>query len=88
MTPVQQPGVVDLATSPWRSEWLEVWCVQRSDFLVGCDSGPSWLAFLLDVPILTVNAVHFRDIERRQDRFICKRVRSGRPAACCRWRRC
>ena len=75
MTPVHEPGVIDLARSPRRSEWLEIWCVQRSEFLVGCDSGPSWLAFMLDVPVLTVNAVHFRDIERLRDRFICKRVR-------------
>jgi len=77
MTPVRQPGVVDLATSPARTEWLEVWCTLRSDFFVGCDSGPSWLASLLEVPILTVNAVHFRDVARPSDRFICKFAREG-----------
>jgi putative glycosyltransferase (TIGR04372 family) len=75
MTPVSMPGVVDLATVTTRSESLEAWCVMRSEFLIGCDSGPSWLAFLLDVPILTVNALHFRDVLHPRDRMICKRVR-------------
>jgi putative glycosyltransferase (TIGR04372 family) len=75
MTPVSVPGVVDLATATTRSEALEAWCVMRSEFLIGCDSGPSWLAFLLDVPILTINAVHFRDVLHPRDRMICKRVR-------------
>lgn len=81
MTPVSQTGVIDLATSPHRTEWLETWCILRSEFLIGCDSGPSWLAFLLRVPVLTVNAVHFRDIARSSDRLMCKRAReraSGR----------
>jgi putative glycosyltransferase (TIGR04372 family) len=72
MTPVRQPGVVDLATSTLRTEWLEAWCVHRSQFLIGCDSGPSWLAFLLNVPLLTVNALHFRDVARPFDRIVCK----------------
>jgi putative glycosyltransferase (TIGR04372 family) len=75
MTPVDLPGVVDLATSTSRSDALEVWCTMRSAFLIGCDSGPSWLAVLLGVPVLTVNAVHFRDIARPSDRIICKLTR-------------
>jgi putative glycosyltransferase (TIGR04372 family) len=74
MTPVTLPGVVDLATSPARTEALEAWCVLRSRFLIGSDSGPSWLAFLLGVPVLTVNAVHLRDMLRPCDRMICKLV--------------
>src|SRR6185436_13097687 len=69
------PGVVDLATSPARNQWLDIWCTMRSEFLIGCDSGPSWLAMLLDVPILTVNAVHFRDLSRPADRITCKLAR-------------
>ena len=60
---------------PWRG------CTMRSAFLIGCDSGPSWLAVLLGVPVLTVNAVHFRDLARPTDRIICKLSRdreSGR----------
>ncbi|OFW17141.1 MAG: hypothetical protein A3H29_01095 [Acidobacteria bacterium RIFCSPLOWO2_02_FULL_67_21] len=75
MAPVELAGVVDLATSPERTEWLEAWCVLRSEFLIGCDSGPSWLAVLAGVPVLTVNAIHFRDIARPTDRFICKLAR-------------
>jgi putative glycosyltransferase (TIGR04372 family) len=75
MTPVTMPGVVDLATSPARTEALEAWCVLRSHFLIGSDSGPSWLAFLFGVPVLTVNALHLRDVLRPCDRMICKLVR-------------
>ena len=75
MTPIAVRGVIDLATSAARTDWLEVWCTMRSEFLIGCDSGPSWLAVLLGVPILTVNAVHFRDMSRAQDRLLCKLAR-------------
>jgi len=81
MTPVQMRGVVDLATSPARSQWLEVWCTMRSEFLIGCDSGPSWLAVLVGVPVLTVNAVHFRDLSRPADRIICKLARDRATGA-------
>jgi putative glycosyltransferase (TIGR04372 family) len=75
MTPIAVRGVIDLATSAARTDWLEVWCTMRSEFLIGCDSGPSWLAVLLGVPILTVNAVHFRDMSRAHDRILCKLAR-------------
>ena len=78
MTPVSMRGVIDLATVPERNPWLDVWFTMRSRFLVGCDSGPSWLAVLLDVPVLTVNAVHFRDMARATDRMICKLARDRR----------
>jgi putative glycosyltransferase (TIGR04372 family) len=81
MTPVSMPGVVDLATVPRRSAGLDAWCVRHSQFLVGCDSGPSWLAVLLDVPVLTVNAVHFRDVSRSMDRVICKLARDCETGA-------
>lgn len=81
MTPVQMPGVVDLATRPRRSPWLDIWCTMRSEFLIGCDSGPSWLAVLLGVPVLTVNAVHFRDLSRPTDRIICKLARDRATGA-------
>jgi putative glycosyltransferase (TIGR04372 family) len=75
MTPVSVPGVLDLATSAVRDPWLDIWFTMQSRFLVGCDSGPSWLAVLLDVPVLTVNAVHFRDMSRPTDRILCKLAR-------------
>ena len=78
MTPVSMRGVIDLATAPARDPWLDIWFTMRSRFLVGCDSGPSWLAVMLDVPVLTVNAVHFRDMARANDRMICKLARDRR----------
>ena len=81
MTPIQVAGVVDLATSPARSQWLDIWCTMRGEFLIGCDSGPSWLAALLGVPVLTVNAVHFRDLSRPADRIICKLARDRETGA-------
>ena len=78
MTPVSMRGVIDLATAPERDPWLDIWFTARSRFLVGCDSGPSWLAVMLDVPVLTVNAVHFRDMARDTDRMICKLARDRR----------
>jgi len=81
MTPVRMPGVVDLATSPERSQWLDIWCTMRCEFLIGCDSGPSWLAVLLGIPVLTVNAVHFRDLSRPTDRILCKLARDRATGA-------
>jgi putative glycosyltransferase (TIGR04372 family) len=78
MTPVAVRGVIDLATAPERDPWLDIWFTARSRFLVGCDSGPSWLAVMLDIPVLTVNAVHFRDMARDTDRMICKLARDRR----------
>ena len=75
MTPIKVRGVIDLATSTARTDGLEVWCTMRSAFLIGCDSGPAWLAVLLGVPILTVNAVHYRDMSRAHDRILCKLAR-------------
>ena len=34
MTPLRHPGVVDLATSPTRTNLLEVYCLLRSDFII------------------------------------------------------
>ena len=75
MTPVEMAGVIDLTRVSGDRQWLETWCIMRSAFLIGCDSGPSWLAYLLGVPILTVNAIHFRDLVRPCDRMICKLAR-------------
>ena len=72
MTPIDCPGVVDFTRLSGPKAWLEVWCTMRSTFFIGCDSGPAWLAYLLHIPQLTVNAVHFRDLTRPTDRIICK----------------
>ena len=72
MTPIECPGVIDFTRLSGPKAWLEVWCTMRSTFFIGCDSGPAWLAYLLHIPQLTVNAVHFRDLTRPTDRIICK----------------
>ena len=76
MAPIDWPGFVDLATSPARTDLLELWCVARSAFFIGCESGPGELAKLLGVPILLVN-VRGPDRQyppRRTDRYILKRM--------------
>lgn len=55
MRPMERPGVVDLATSPLRTEFLELWCFMRSEFFIGCDSGPYYAALLTNTPCLAVN---------------------------------
>lgn len=56
MTPVSRRGVVDLATSPGRSNMLEVHCLLKSEFLIACEAGPAAVAYLTNTPTLTVNA--------------------------------
>lgn len=55
MTPVRKPGVIDLALDPRASDLLALYCMSRSDFLVGCESGPSTITFLTNTPCLWVN---------------------------------
>jgi putative glycosyltransferase (TIGR04372 family) len=56
MTPVERPGVVDLATAAARSQLLEVYCMRRSRFFISAEAGPVGLAYLTGTPLLTVNA--------------------------------
>lgn len=58
MTSLQHPGAIDLATSPARTDVLELWCVLSSRFLIACDSGPSCLGVLTQVPCLSVNVTN------------------------------
>ena len=55
MTPIDWPGVLDLATEPARTDLLELWCVLHSVFFFGSESGPLELARLVGVPALLVN---------------------------------
>ena len=57
MNPLERPGVVDVAAGPVRSQELEVYCLERSEFLLGCDSGPHTVANLVNTPVLLVNAI-------------------------------
>lgn len=56
MSPLDWPGVPDLATLPEAAPALQVYCLLRSRFLVAGESGPSAVAMLTNTPILTVNA--------------------------------
>ncbi len=56
MTPVERQGLVDLATSPARDAYLELYCLWRSRFLISGESGPLAVAYLTNTPFLTVNA--------------------------------
>ena len=56
MTPVTHPGVVDLATSPARTNLLEVSCLLRSDFIIAGESAFGTLVYLTNTPMLLVNA--------------------------------
>ena len=56
MTPVSRPGVVDLATSPMRSNLLEVHCLLRSAFIIAGESAYVNVIYLTNTPILLINA--------------------------------
>ena len=56
MTPVCHPGVVDLATSPMRSNLLEIYCLLRSDLLIAGESGLVGITYVTNTPFLCVNA--------------------------------
>ena len=56
MTPVNRPGVVDLATSPARTNLLEVHCLLHCDFIIAGESAYVNLVYLTNTPILLVNA--------------------------------
>ena len=56
MRPVHRPGVVDLATSPARTNLLEVYCLLRSDLIIAGESAYVNLVYLTNTPILVVNA--------------------------------
>ena len=55
MTPLRHPGVVDLATSPARTNLLEVYCLLRSDCMVAGESAYVNLIYLTNTPVLLVN---------------------------------
>jgi putative glycosyltransferase (TIGR04372 family) len=55
MTPVDRPGVIDLATSAKRTGLVDLYCLMTCEFLVGCESGPYGVVYLTDTPSLIVN---------------------------------
>jgi len=56
MTPIHRAGVVDLATSPQRTNLLELYCMLRSTFFISGEAGPVGVSYLTNTPLLTVNA--------------------------------
>jgi putative glycosyltransferase (TIGR04372 family) len=56
MTPVCRRGVVDLATSPMRTNLIEVYCLLRSDLLIAGESGMVGITCVTNTPFLCVNA--------------------------------
>ena len=56
MTPLEHPGVVDLARSPARTDMLEAYCIERAACFIGCESGPVVLACMFQKPHLVLNA--------------------------------
>jgi putative glycosyltransferase (TIGR04372 family) len=56
MTPVCRPGVVDLATSPMRTNLLEVYCLLRSAFIIAGESAYVNVIYMTNTPILLINA--------------------------------
>lgn len=75
MTPCRWPGVVDLATAPWRTDAFELWAVLNSRFFVCGDSGPYLLAPFAGVPALSVNTFRLGyNTVGRNDLYIVKCV--------------
>jgi putative glycosyltransferase (TIGR04372 family) len=56
MTPVDHPGVVDLATSRTRTNLLEIYCMLRADLLIAGESGLAGVTYLTNTPFLLVNS--------------------------------
>lgn len=82
MTPCAWPGVVDVATAPWRTDAFELWAMLQSRFFIASDSGPYFLSVLCDVPSVAVNVVQVGYYTvRPQDRYTCKRARDRRTGA-------
>ena len=80
MTPVQRIGVVDLATSPARTDELELWLMFRSRMFIACDSGPYAATYMTATPCLAVNVTNVIGgyPVRKRDRYILKRVHDAR----------
>jgi putative glycosyltransferase (TIGR04372 family) len=76
MAPVSYPGILDLAISELNKDYMELWCFLKSDFFIGCDSGPNSTSLLTNVPSLLVNSINPVGAYpiRRKDLYILKRA--------------
>ena len=57
----EMEGVIDYAVSDWREDWIDVFLLARSRFLVCVPSGPCAVAQAFGVPIVGVNWFPFGD---------------------------
>ena len=57
----EMEGVIDYAVSDWREDWIDVFLLARSRFLVCVPSGPCAVAQAFGVPIVGVNCFPFGD---------------------------
>lgn len=53
--PIEREGVIDLATSPFRTDLLEMYCLLKSQFLIASESGVILESELTDTPTLITN---------------------------------
>ncbi len=58
MTPLEIPGLVDVATHPEAVPELDYYFIARSRFLIGCDSGPLIVPWMTGTPLLLLNLTH------------------------------
>jgi putative glycosyltransferase (TIGR04372 family) len=77
MTPVKHAGVVDLATSPYRTDALEMYCLFRAHLQIAGDAGPYCVSYLSHTPCLALNVTNIVGAFplRSHDRYILKHVR-------------
>jgi putative glycosyltransferase (TIGR04372 family) len=76
MTPLRHPRVIDLATSPARTDMLELWVLMRSALFIAGDSGPMAASLLTPSPCLAVNVTNVLGgyPVRGNDRYLLKGV--------------
>lgn len=55
MMPLSHPGVIDLATSPQRTNLLEIYCLLRSRLVIASESGLVGVTYVTNTPSLFVN---------------------------------
>ena len=58
VAPFARAGLVDLASTPSRSDLLQLWLLLKSAFFIGCDSGPNVPPIITNTPSLIVNVVN------------------------------
>ena len=55
MTPIYHPGVVDLTQEKDIPDWLIIYLIAKSRFMIATTSGPIGVAAALGIPILWTN---------------------------------